>query len=374
MLKTIKTKLCLFLSLIMIFPSCHVGRYFYWNYAGITDYKKFPSEPVSSGEKIYYFEQPAEKMTPALPGPFATDDKSVDLRSFLDQRETVAFLVIRNDTILMEEYFDKYTEDAIIASFSLSKSFISALTGILIAEGYIQSVHEPVTDFLPELLTADLRFGDITLEHLLNMRSGIRFNEGYSNPFSDMAKYYYGTNLNRYIRKLKIERPPDEVYDYISVNNQLLGMALERATGKHLPELLEEKIWKPLGMEYDASWSVDSKRNRQTKAFCCINARAVDLAKFGRLYLNKGNWNDKQIIPEAWVDSTMRIVNDSRDSQGYPYTYQWRVKEDGAIFAKGVLGQYIYVFPKKNIIIVRMGKKDGGMVWPEFFERLCEQL
>lgn len=362
------------LLLLIILPSCHVGRYFYWNFAGINDYKKFPAEPVGIGEETYYFHQSGENVDLKLPAQFVSQNQPDDFTSFLEQHHTVAFLVIRNDSLLYEGYFDNYAEDAIIASFSVSKSFISALTGIVIADGNIQSVKQPVTDFLPELLEADPRFGNITIEHLLNMRSGIRFNEGYSNPFADMAKYYYGTNLNRYIRKLKIERPPDEIYNYISVNNQLLGMALERATGKPLSELLGEKIWKPLGMEYDASWSMDSKRNRQIKAFCCINARAVDMAKFGRLYLNRGKWGDKQIIPEAWVDLTMSIVNDSRDSQGYPYTSQWRVKEDGAIFAKGILGQFIYVFPKKNIIIVRMGKKDGGIVWPEFFERLCEQL
>lgn len=362
------------LFVIFMISSCHVGRFFYWNFAEIDDYKKFPSNPVGVGEETFYFFEPQDSFGLALPEQYAVANQTSDLDAFLDRHQTIAFLVIRNDTLLVERYFDDFGEDAIIASFSLSKSFISALTGIVIAEGNIRSVHQPITDFLPELLDADQRFGSITLDHLLNMRSGIQFNEGYYNPFADMAKYYYGTNLNRYIGKLKIEQPPDEVYNYVSANTQLLGMAVERATGKGLAELLEEKIWKPVGMEYAASWSVDSKRNMQTKAFCCINARAIDMAKFGRLYLSAGKWNGEQIIPEEWVKATMNIVNDSKDSQGYPYHYHWRITEDGSIFAKGILGQFIYVFPKKNVIIVRMGKKDAGIVWPEFFERLCEQL
>nr|NQU90559.1 serine hydrolase [Bacteroidota bacterium] len=220
----------------------------------------------------------------------------------------------------------------------------------------------------------DPHFENIRLEDLLNMRSGIKFNEGYSNPFADMAKYYYGRNLNKYIGKIKIEEKPDISYNYIGVNTQLLGMALERATGKKMNVYLEEKIWKPLGMEYDASWSVDSKKHQQIKAFCCINARAKDFAKFGRLYLNHGKMNGKTILPKDWVKKSTSIINDSKDSQGHPYTYQWRVKEDGAIYAKGVLGQYIYIFPEKNIIIVRLGKKATDVKWPMLFEELCREL
>jgi CubicO group peptidase (beta-lactamase class C family) len=360
--------------MLLFGTSCHVGRFFYWNYADINDYKKFPAEQVETGGTPFHFRYPDKFIVPELPEKYQNPDKPAGLSSFLDENQTVAFLIIRNDTVLFEEYFGNYHEAEIIPSFSVSKSFVSALMGIAIDEGFIQSVNQPITDFVPELLENDPRFGLITLENLLNMRSGIRFNEGYSNPFADMAKYYYGTNLNRYITKLKIDRPPDEVYDYISVNKQLMGMAIERATGRSLAELLQEKIWLPLGMEYDASWSMDSDRHRQIKAFCCINGRAADFARFGRLYLNHGNWNGKQVVPERWVKRSMSIVNDSRDSQGYPYTYQWRVKEDGAIFAKGVLGQYIYVYPEKNIIIVRMGKKDAGVLWPDLFEQLCRGL
>ncbi len=329
---------------------------------------------IYKGEDVFQFEPNSSGTALKVPPQFLQGEKQQTLGEFLEQHKTVAFIVIKNDMILMEEYFNGYAPEDIINSFSVTKSFVSALVGIAIEEGLIRSADQPITDFLPELAKNDPRFGKITLDHLLNMRSGIKFNEGYANPFADMAKYYYGTNLRKYITQLKIERQPNEAYNYISANTQLLGMALERATGKSMAAWLEEKIWKQAGMTYNATWSMDSKRNRQIKAFCCLNARPVDLAKFGRLYLNDGQHNGKQIIPKEWVAQTMTIINDSRDSQGYPYTRHWRVKEDGAIFAKGILGQYIYVFPEKNIIIVRMGKKEGDIIWAEFLEKLCDQI
>ncbi len=354
----------------LCFSACHVGRYFYWNFADIRDHRKFPAEPVERGNEVFHFYRTENQPELQLPPTFNPSGKYTGIDEFLQKNKTVVFLVIHRDTIVYERYFDGFDSASVIPSFSVSKAFVSALAGIGIDEGHIQSVHQPVTDFIPELLQSDSAFSKITLEHLLNMRSGIRFNEGYANPFADMAKYYYGRNLNKYITRLKIERPPDEQYNYISVNTLLLGMAIERSTGKKLNRYLSEKIWQPLGMQFDATWSVDSEKHRQIKAFCCINASALDFARFGRLYLNKGKWNGSQIVPEQWVETSTGIHNDSRDTKGYPYTYQWRVKRDGAFFAKGVLGQYIYVDPRNDIIIVRLGKKASEVIWPAFFEEL----
>lgn len=372
-MKIITTTTLLVISMIFV-SSCHVGRYFYWNMADVYDYQKFPAYPIGKGEGSFCFATAPSLIEPNLPATFAQNTERSDFDDFLEDSETVAFLIIRNDTILYENYFHNFSEDAIFSSFSVSKSYVSALTGIAVEEGYIKSVNQSITEFIPELLDSDPRFSEITLEHLLNMRSGIKFKEGYSTPFSDMAKYYYGTNLKKYIRKLKISQPPDQVYDYISVNSLLLGVAVERATGVSLAKYLEQKIWIPLGMEYDATWNFDSQKGKQIKAFCCINARVVDMAKFGKLYLDNGNWNGQQIVPRNWIETTMKPNSSFRDSQGYPYSYLWRVKDDGAFFAKGILGQYIYVYPEKNVIIVRMGKRDGGVHWALLFEQLCSQL
>ena len=364
----------LFIVLFVVLTSCHVGKFFYWNFADINDYKKFPSVPVNKSGEPFQFEKSKKNINIQIPDNFIEKENITDFDAFLKKHKTVAFLIIRNDTMLYEKYFFNYSDSSILPSFSMSKAYISALTGIAINEGFIKSTEQPVTDFLPELLTNDKNFQKIRIEDLLNMRSGIKFNEGYTNPFADMSKYYYGKNLNKYIKKLKIKEPPDFSYDYVSVNALLLAKAIEISTGKQLNKYLEEKIWFHLGMEYDASWNIDSKKHKQIKAFCCINARARDFAKFGRLYLNKGSWNGRQIVPEKWVIQSTSIINNSRDSQNYPYTHFWRVKEDGAFFAKGILGQYIYVFPKKNLIFVRLGKKYGKVNWADLFEKISNDL
>jgi CubicO group peptidase (beta-lactamase class C family) len=382
--------------------SCLVGRFVIYNFADINDYKKFPSNPIIKSEMPFsFFYADTSKQKFPFPDKITFKGKQFSLDEFLAENKTVAFIIIRNDTVYYEKYFNQYSKESIVPSFSMAKSFVSALVGIAIDEGYIISVNQPITDYIPELSNRN-GFEKITIENLLNMRSGIKFNEGYYNPFGDVAKYYYGLNIKKYIKHLKIKEDPDKKFDYISVNTQLLGLLVERATGKSLSEYLQEKIWKPLGMEYDASWSIDSKKNKTEKAYCCINARATDFAKFGRLYLNKGNWNGKQIISKDWVEKSTHITKENKQ---YHYSYQWwhnvnftfisdttKVPENekiysfkdekgniikyittpsGDFFAWGFLGQFIYVYSSKNIIIVRLGKSEK-IYWPSFFKQLCE--
>jgi CubicO group peptidase (beta-lactamase class C family) len=127
-------------------------------------------------------------------------------------------------------------------------------------------------------------------------------------------------------------------------------------------------------MEFSGTWNIDSKKFRENKGFCCINASSIDFAKFGQLYLNNGNINDRQIVPGSWVMESLLIRNDSRDSQGFPYTYSWRVLENGDFFAKGILGEFIYVCPVKKIILVRIGNKSTDLVWPDLFQEIIREL
>ena len=354
--------------------SCHFIRYFYWNYADINDGKKFPAFIIENQNNVFNFKYSSEKLKLTIPEKFISDKENIDFNSFLEKHETVAFLVIRDDTVLYEKYFSPYDENSLLTSFSVAKSFVSALIGIAIDEGFIKNVHQPITDFLPKLKENDERFSNITIEHLLNMRSGIKFSEEYNSPFALMAKFYYGTNLKKYVYNLKIEKAPDLEYKYQSANTQILLMIIEEATGKQFYKYFEEKLWKPLQTKSIAKWNYDSKKNKTIKAFCGLNATARDFAKFGRLYLNKGKFNDNRIISEEWINSSTTIMNDSKDSQNYPYTYHWRVKKDGAFFAKGILGQYIYVYPEKNLIFLRFGKSYGDIDWAELFEEIAGQL
>jgi CubicO group peptidase (beta-lactamase class C family) len=367
-----RTPALLFLIGVLALSSCHVGRFIYYNFADIDDYKKFPQDTLQNAPPLYHFEYSGNYYKINLPKTFQTKEESISFEDFLKSKHTKAFLIIRNDSIVYEKYFDGTDHSTIFPGFSITKSFLSALVGIAIDEGYIKSIKQPVMDFLPEL--KDEKFQKVTIEDLLNMRSGIRFAERYSNPFGGMAKFYYGRNLRKYTLNLKIKSEPGKAYKYQSANSQLLTMVVEKATGKRISEYLEEKIWKQAGMEYIGIWNVDSKKFRENKGFCCINARSVDFAKFGQLYLNNGNMNNRQVVPENWVRESLQIRNDSRDSQGFPYTYSWRVLENGDFFAKGILGEFIYICPVKKIILVRIGDKSTDLVWPDLFLEILKQL
>jgi CubicO group peptidase (beta-lactamase class C family) len=362
----------LFFLFCFSFESCHVARYVYWNYADLSDYKKFPADTIRPGEFSTPFYPVSRSVSLFLPEDFRIKDDSGNLDRFLEKYKTVAFLILRNDTLITEKYFKGYTRNSVIPSFSIAKSMISAMVGVSLSEGFIRDIHQPVTDYLPEL--KDPGFRKVTIEDLLTMRSGIKFNEGYSNPFGEAAKFYYGLNLRRYTLKLKIIHEPGQKYDYQSGNTEILAMVLEKATGRKLADYFDEKIWKPMGAEKLATWSLDSKKHREAKAFCCVNAVAGDFVRFGKLYLDEGESNGRTVVAPSWVNESLTIRNDSRDSQGYPYTYFWRVTEEGNYFAKGILGQFIYVCPSKKIVIVRMGETAGKIIWPEFFRQLTDQL
>jgi CubicO group peptidase (beta-lactamase class C family) len=347
-----------------------VVRYAWWNYADIHDCDKFPAIAVQNPGKPKPF---LKGRPPGIPMPAAYDKPAgVSLDSFLDSLQTVAFIVVRNDSLICERYYGGYTRESVLPSFSVAKSFVSALVGIAIGEGKIRSVNQPVSDFLPGL--PDSGFSKVTLKDLLEMRSGIRFKEEYGSPFAEMSKFYYGLNLAKYTRNLKTADEPGKAYNYQSANTELLALVLEQATGMSLPDYFAEKIWRPMGSEYPATWSTDSKKHMQAKAFCCINARAVDFAKFGQLYLDRGMSGGDTVVPAAWIGETLAVVNDSKDSQGYSYTYHWRVTPEGDFFAKGILGQYIYVCPAKKAVIVRFGKKSGDFAWAGFFRELAAGL
>ena len=369
-------KLYLLLCCFPVFSSCHVGRFVYYNVADIKDYKKFPAHNIAKGDVPYRFTevaQPADTLEIRLPKKITVKDKAYSFEQYLEKTGTVAFLVIRNDSLYYEQYFHNYDRNSIVPSFSAAKSFVSALVGIAIDEGYIKNVHEPITRYLPVLDKA--KFGNITIAHLLDMQSGLAFNEGYLNPFGDVAKYYYGTNLKKYVSRIKVKEAPGKHFEYISLNTQLLGMIVSNATGKPLATYLQEKIWQPLGMESDASWSIDSRKGQTEKAFCCLNAVARDYAKFGKLYLDKGHWAGKQIISEQWVKASTTFTESKNDRA---YSYQWwhnRTANGDTpdFYAAGILGQYIYVHPERHMIIVRLGKKEGKDTdWGRLFLSIAE--
>ncbi|CAA6799469.1 MAG: Beta-lactamase class C and other penicillin binding proteins [uncultured Aureispira sp.] len=351
----------LFLLSILVasLTSCSLGRFIVYNFADAKDHKKFPNRVLEKPETSFHFAARPNKTSPAMDS----------FEYALAENKTLAFLVIRNDTITYEKYFNKYDSASIVPSFSMAKSILSILIGCAIEEGLIDSIEEPMTNYVPELKKNG--FDKVTIKHLLQMTSGLKFNEGYFNPFGHVATFYYGLNLRRQIKHLKLKQAPGQSMEYVSGNTQLLGLVLERALdGKQLTTYLQEKLWTPLGMEYDASWSIDRKKNGLEKAFCCINARARDFAKIGRLYLNKGNWEGTQIVSEEWVRASTKYDNSEGGYNGYQYQW-WIPTANGDFMAQGVLGQYVYVHPKKNLIVVRLGKNYGKLNWRNIFLQIA---
>jgi CubicO group peptidase (beta-lactamase class C family) len=360
-----------------LFTSCQLGRFVVYNFADINDHKKFQSRPLTAHSSPYNFQTTNSVLIPK-------ELNGIPFDKYLEENKTVAFLIIKNDTIQYEKYFKGHDKQSIVPSFSMAKSVTSILIGFAIDEGLIKSVDEPITTYIPELTKNG--FDKVTIKHLLQMTSGIKFNEIYVNPFGDAASFYYGLNLRKVIGKMKLKSEPGKKFEYVSGNTQLLGLVLERSLkGKTITNYLQEKIWTPLGMEYDASWSIDRKKNGLEKTFCCINARARDFAKIGRLYLNNGSWNGKQIISQNWVEESTTV--DTTNGGVVFYKYQWWLptslnnirrenfnlnnptKEklvlstDKDFMAEGILGQFIYVNPTKKLIIVRLGKNEGKADW-----------
>lgn len=379
-----------FLGIVFLISSCHVGRFVIRNFANITDYKFFENEEIEKADETFNFHiADTSALKGRVPKSINQNDTKIAFEKYLEDKETTAFIIIKQDTILYEKYFNGYDRESIETSFSMAKSYVSALVGICLEEGLIESTEDSITKYLD--LFKNPGFENITIQHLLDMQSGIKFNESYVNPFGHAAKFYYGTNLYKYVSKLKIAEAPGR-FDYRSVDTQILGMLVEKVTGKSLAQNLEEKIWGKIGTEFNASWSLDSKKHKTAKGFSSLNARAIDYAKFGRLYLNNGNWNGDQVVPEWWVKEST-TYNEIR--QNLIYQNQWwfantkPLEEDSLkqrvpytnrngelvqiiapqnYMAQGILGQYIYINPGKELIIVRLGKDYGkNSAWTNLF-------
>ncbi|MCU0442679.1 MAG: beta-lactamase family protein [Bacteroidia bacterium] len=364
-------RILLFLLLIgLLVPACQLGRFVWYNFSNITDYRIFPSRQLSASEKPFTFYKNHNKQLRI--DSFWYAGKAVDFDQFMRKNKTVAFLVLRNDTIVTERYYSGYDSASIIASFSMAKSYISALIGCAIHDGLIQNVNDPITRYIPEM--SKNGFDAVSIEHLLQMTSGIDFNESYYNPFGHAAAFYYGKNLDKKTMKLKLKWKPGTQFEYTSGSTQLLGLVLKRALKQEtITAYFERKLWKPMQMEFDASWSLD-ERDGMEKAFCCLNARARDFAKFGRLYLNNGNWNGQQLVPADWVAKS--TVADTQNGGVRYYKYQWWLDDEDTnqYCAQGHLGQYIFIDKAKKVIVVRLGSGYGNAHWPKIASMFASQL
>ncbi len=317
----------------------------------IVDYEFFQNREIPSDNPIPW-ETAHDYMNYSL---------SKQERDTLEDYKSIAYLIIQNDSVVYEEYWDGFNENSLSNSFSAAKSVVSLLIGAAIQDGYINSVNQSVSEFIPEF--NDESYNKLCIKDLLTMSSGVNWNESYINPFSMTTQAYYGDNIKELVLGLEVTESPGIEFKYLSGNTQLLAIIIENATEKTLSEYMHEKIWKPLGATNTALWSLD-RENGSEKAYCCINSNARDFARIGKILLDKGKINNKQIFPVDYLKASIKPANylvDHRTLQTVDfYGYHWWIinhQGEQIPYARGILGQYIFVLEKENAIVVRLGHK-----------------
>lgn len=297
--------------------------------------------------------------------PWAMDDEynnfilQESVREKIEGLNPIAFLVIQDEKIKYEEYWDGYSENSLSNSFSAAKSVVALLIGIALDEGKINSLDQPIGNFIPEYAEGSRK--DLTIRQVLTMSSGLNWEEKYTTPFSTTARAYYGSNIADLVIDLEVVEKPGVYFDYLSGNTQILAMVVESATSMRISQYASEKLWKPVGASQDALWCLD-RDNGMEKAYCCFNTNARDFARFGQLVLNNGTWDNEVIISEDYISDATTAKDyllDKRDNNPVDfYGYQWWIVDYKGYkipYMRGILGQYIFSIREKNAVVVRLG-------------------
>ena len=268
---------------------------------------------------------------------------------------TVAYLIIKNDSVWHESYYDGYGKDSKTNSFSMAKSIVSAALFKAIMEGKVKSLDQKVSDYFPEYnhgYAAELTVGDLS-----SMATGLDWGEQYSSPFSVTTRAYFDDNLRETVLGVKVVREPGRDFEYVSGATELLAMVLEKATGQHLSDYVSEKFWKPMGAENPALWQLDEPGGIE-KAYCCFASNARDFARFGKLFLHEGNWNGNQILDSTAVKTMVTARFPASPQYGYGWWLNYYLNRK-MYYMRGHLGQFVIVVPEDNVIIVRLGHTKG---------------
>ena len=324
---------------------------------GIDEYQIFSNREVVNGTHVSWHHSKK----------YNTKKIPAEAQKEFDAMESVAYVIIKNDSMVHEQYWDGYGEDSYSNSFSMAKTFVGILIGIAIDEGKIKSIDQPVGDFLPEYTQGEN--AKLTVKHLLTMSSGVNFDENYTSPLAYPAAAYYGNDLKKLTDKYSVTEEPGKVFRYLSGNSVLLGFIIEKATGKKVSEYASEKLWTPLGAKNKAFWSLDHE-NGMEKAYCCFNSNAPDFARIGEMFLDTGKWNGIQIVSPEYVLNSIKLADleDVNGGKQQKYGYAWWIipnylpagqagKGHNIYYARGILGQYIFCIPDEKMVVVRLGKK-----------------
>jgi len=310
------------------------------------------SRIISAGKDVY----PLPKGTPL--------DVGIDVDAYMKDQRTAGLVIIQDGKIRLEKYGLDFSGYGRWTSFSVAKSFTSTLVGAAIKDGYIKSIDDKVSDYIPDLKGSV--YNDVTIKQLLTMTSGVKWNEDYADPKSDVAlfnahKAEPGVDVTvSYMRKLKREAPPGTKWVYKTGEANLIGVLVSSATKKNLSDYLSEKVWRPFGMEQDASWLLGSTGHEISG--CCLQASTRDFARFGLFILGGGMAEGKSVLPDGWIAAATTKQADT-DRAGYGYGYKWWTMNDGSYTARGIFGQGIFIDPKRRLIIA------SNSNWPHASDR-----
>lgn len=376
----------------VIYSPTYVGRVLSMRESSQADYlENFPTRTLEASTRPYIYEVAADpSLDERLEAVFGTDD----IDSFLDTTHTQALIVIKDDAVVFERYSNDADRATMLTSFSVAKSFDSTLVGIAIDEGFIASVDDPITTYLTELEGEDPRLARITIADLLSMSSGLDYKEmrwGLFNGDDPLTTYHPDQREVSLEAATRIVDEPGTYFQYNKYHPQLLGMILERTTGMTVTEYTQTRLWDPVGMEFDGQWTLDSDSSGFEKMEAGLNARAIDFAKLGSLFLADGDWNGSRIVSEDWVrtsvsrDEAQDVSSHYRDEFGewiysdgggwYGYFWYARARPDADtdFFAEGDHGQFIYVSPSADTVIVRLGTDFGipSAQWIDAFYELA---
>jgi len=329
--------------------------------AFIDDYPYFDNRVVQNSDKVQQW---------ALAEAYNQTEATSTLDSLHNELETAAFLIIKNDSLWFEKYYNGYDDMSRTNSFSMAKSIVTTLMFKAIQDGYLENINQPVADFFPQF---DKR---LSIGNLSSMSSGLNWNENYYNPFASTARAYFDDDITAQVLELEVVEEPGKEFKYLSGNTELLGMVIEKATGKSLSDYLSKSFWKPLGMNDDALWQVDSKESGMEKAYCCISSNARNFAKLGKLFINNGEWNGKQLLDSAYIAKASNPAFEETSYYGYGF---WLSDYKGKkiFYMRGILGQYVIIIPEDDLVIVRLGRKlirstNGDKHYKDFYMYIDE--
>lgn len=311
-------------------------------------------------EDYTYFDNREIKAGTPQPWNVSKDYNKVNPTEKLEQThkelQTTSFLIVKNDSIWHESYYDIGATDSKTNSFSMAKSIVTSALGKAIDLGMIPNLDTKVIDYLPELKGEYAN--ELTVGDLASMASGQKWDENYYGPTSVTTQAYFKKDLRELMLSLPIDNKPGQKFIYQSGDTQLLAMVLEKATKMPLANFVSKYFWQPMGMENDALWQIDHATDGIEKAYCCIASNARDFARFGKLYLQNGIWNGQQILSSEFVQKSI----EPRFADSTQYGYGWwleNYKNQAVYYMRGHLGQFVIVLPESDIIIVRLGHLKG---------------